>query len=96
MDAHAYDDRAVTQLAALAVGAGPRGHVDWAKVPADVLEIISELLEAAASLGWSTDTLTKEVFKAHERTQQGTPAGRFAAFANHLMNAAETRTDQAA
>jgi hypothetical protein len=65
-------------------------------VPADVLEIISELLEAAASLGWSTDTLTKEVFKAHERTQQGTPAGRFAAFANHLMNAAETRTAQAA
>ena len=96
MDAHAYDDRAVTQLAALAVGAGPRGHVEWAKVPADVLEIISELLEAAASLGWSTDTLNKEVLKAHERTQQGTPAGRFAAFANHLMNAAETRTAQAA
>jgi len=52
--------------------------------------------DAAASLGWSTDTLTEEVFKAHERTQQGTPAGRFAAFANHLMNAAETRTAQAA
>lgn len=96
MDAHAYDDRAVTQLAALAVGAGPRGHVDWAKVPADVLEIISELLEAAASLGWSTETLNREVLRAHERTQQGTPAGRFAAFANHLMNAAETRTAQAA
>jgi hypothetical protein len=96
MDAHAYDDRAVTQLAALAVGAGPRGHVEWAKVPADVLEIISELLEAAASLGWSTETLNREVLRAHERTQQGTPAGRFAAFANHLMNAAETRTAQAA
>jgi len=89
-------DPVALRNAALAVGAGPRGHVDWAKVPADVLEIISELLEAAASLGWSTDTLTKEVLKAHERTQQGTPAGRFAAFANHLMNAAETRTAQAA
>jgi hypothetical protein len=96
MDAHAYDDQAVTRLAALAVGAGPRGHVDWAKVPADVLEIISELLEAAGSLGWSTETLNREVLRAHERTQQGTSAGRFAAFANHLMNAAETRAAQAA
>lgn len=96
MNAHAYDDRAVTRLAALAVGAGPRGRVDWAKVPAEVLEIIRELLEAAASLGWSTDTLDKEVIKAHERTQQGTSAGRFAAFANHLMNAAETHAAEAA
>jgi hypothetical protein len=96
MNAHAYDDRAVTRLAALAVGAGPRGRVDWAKVPAEVLEVIRELLEAAASLGWSTDTLDKEVIKAHERTQQGTSAGRFAAFANHLMNAAETHAAEAA
>jgi len=96
MDAHAYDDQAVTRLAALAVGAGPRGHVDWAKVPADVLEVISELLQAAGSLGWSTEALNKEVLKAHERTRQGTPAGRFAALANHVMNAAETRAAQAA
>jgi hypothetical protein len=96
MAAHSYDDRAVTLLAALAVGAGPRGHVDWAQVSSDVLEIISEVLEAAASLEWSTETLNKEALKAHERTQQATPAGRFAAFANHLMNAAETRTPQAA
>jgi hypothetical protein len=96
MDAGAYDDQAVTRLAALAVGAGPHGHVDWAKVPAEVLEVIAELLEAAASLGWSTEALNREVIRAHEGTQQGTPAGRFAAFANHLMNAAETRAAQAA
>ena len=96
MDAHGYDDQAATRLAALAVGAGPRGHVDWALVPADVLEMIAELLQAAGSLGWSTEALNKEVLRAHESTQQGTPAGRFAAFANHLMNAAETRAAQAA
>jgi hypothetical protein len=60
-----------------------------------VLVTIAELLEAAAKLAWSNDTLTKEVIKAHNKTQQGTSTGRFAAFANHLMNAAETASEAA-
>jgi hypothetical protein len=90
-----YDDQVVTRLAALALGAGPRGRVAWDAVPADVLVTIAELLEAAAKLGWSNDTLTKEVIKAHNKTQQGTSTGRFAAFANQLMNAAETASEAA-
>ena len=95
MKDHAYDDQVVTRLAALALGAGPRGRVAWDVVPADVLLIIAELLESAAKLGWSNDTLAKEVIKAHNKTQQGTSTGRFAAFANHLMNAAETASEAA-
>ena len=75
MDAHAYDDQAATRLAALAVGAGPRGHVDWAKVPADVLETIAELLQAAGSLGWSTEALNREVIRAHESNSAGDTRG---------------------
>jgi hypothetical protein len=95
MKDHGYDDQVVTRLAALALGAGPRGRVAWDAVPADVLVIIAELLESAAKLRWSNDTLTKEVIKAHNKTQQGTSTGRFAAFANHLMNAAETASEAA-
>ena len=95
MKDHGYDDQVVTRLAALALGAGPRGRVSWDAVPAEVLVIIAELLEAAAKLGWSNDTLTKEVIKAYNKTQQGTSTGRFAAFANHLMNAAETASEAA-
>jgi hypothetical protein len=95
MKDHGYDDQVVTRLAALALGAGPRGRVSWDAVPAEVLVIIAELLEAAAKLAWSNDTLTKEVIKAHNKTQQGTSTGRFAAFANHLMNAAETASEAA-
>jgi hypothetical protein len=95
MKDHGYDDQVVTRLAALALGAGPRGRVAWDAVPADVLVTIAELLEAAAKLSWSNDTLTKEVIKAHNKTQQGTSTGRFAAFANHLMNAAETASEAA-
>jgi hypothetical protein len=96
MASHGYSDRTVTQLAALAVGVGPKGKVDWAKVAPQTMQVLAELLESAASLDWTPDALAKEVHKAHNSTQQSTPAGRFSAFAGHLTDLAESRSVEAA
>ncbi len=91
MDTHGYSDRTVTQLAALAVAVGPKGKVDWAKVPAQTVGVLAEVLENAGTMQWSADTLAKEVMAAHNSSQQTTPAGRFSAFAGRLADLAEAR-----
>lgn len=96
MDNHGYSDRTVTQLAALSVGMGSNGRVDWAKVPPQTMGVLADLLESAGSLKWKPDTLRKEVLKAHNSTHHSTAAGRFSAFAGHLMDLAECRSVEAA
>ena len=40
MARHSYSDRSVTQLAALAVGCGPKGKVDWEKIPPHTMQVL--------------------------------------------------------
>jgi hypothetical protein len=96
MATHGYSDRTVTQLAALAVGVGPKGKVDWDKIPSRTMGVLAELLESAGAVEWTPDFLAKEVLKAHNSTQKSTPAGRFSAFACHLTDLAESRSVEAA
>ena len=96
MASHDYSDRTVTQLAALAVGVGPRGKVDWGTIPPQTMQVLAELLESAGSLEWTPDLLAKEVLQAHNSTHQATAAGRFSAFAGHLTDLAESRSVEAA
>jgi len=91
MDIHGYSDRTVTQLAALAVAVGPKGKVDWEKVPAQTVGVLAEVLENAGTVQWTADTLAKEVMAAHNSSQQTTPAGRFSALAGRLADLAEAR-----
>jgi hypothetical protein len=91
MDTHGYSDRTVTQLAALAVAVGPKGQVDWQKVPAQTVGVLADLLESAGAVEWNADTLAKEVMAAHNSSHQTTPAGRFSAFAGRLADLAEAR-----
>jgi hypothetical protein len=96
MASRGYSDRSVTQLAALAVGVGPKGKVVWEEIPPDTMQVLAELLESAGSLQWTPDFLAKEVLKAHNDTHHPTPAGRFSAFAGHLIDLAESRSVEAA
>jgi hypothetical protein len=96
MASDGYSDRTVTQLAALAVGVGPKGKVNWEKIPTHTMQVLAELLESAVSLEWTPDFLAKEVLKAHNGTHHPTPAGRFSAFAGHLTDLAESRVVEAA
>jgi hypothetical protein len=64
-------------------GGHPDGHGTY-------MAMLAELLESAASIGWSAERLGKEVLAAHSRKGQVTPAGRFSAFAGHLTELAET------
>ena len=91
MAEHDYDDRAVTRLAALATGGGPRAEVKWAEVKPDTLLILADLLDSAAAIGWSNEHLDQAVLEAHKSSRQSSPAGRFSALANHIKDLAETR-----
>jgi len=90
MDEHRYTDRTVALLAKLAIGQPPKRRLVWGQVPAGTMTVLAELLESAASIGWSAERLGKEVLAAHSRKGQVTPAGRFSAFAGHLTELAET------
>ena len=96
MAEHEYDDRAVTRLAALATGGGPRAEVKWAEVKPDTLLILADLLDSAAAIGWSNEHLDQAVLEAHKSSRQSSPAGRFSALANHIKDLAETRAMEAA
>ncbi|MGO9792000.1 MAG: hypothetical protein ACLP8S_21615 [Solirubrobacteraceae bacterium] len=97
MEARGYTDQTVTQLAKLAIGVAPKGRLDWSKVPPSTMLVLAELLESASTLDWTPEVLAKEVLAAHNGNQQATPAGRFSAFAGHLINLAESRAaDEAA
>lgn len=91
---HDYTERAATRIAALAIGADPDRKIDLAKVPPATLRCVAELLDAAATMQWSTGKLDEEISRAHNSTQQGTSASRFGAFAIHLMNGAEARAEE--
>lgn len=88
---HEYDDAPVTRLAALATGRGPRSQVDWQSITAPMLLALADLLDSAASLGWDSQQLDRELLKAHDSDRQTSAAGRFSAFANGLKDMAETR-----
>jgi hypothetical protein len=97
MDEHSYTDRSVALLAKLAIGQPPKRTLVWRQVPAGTMTVLAELLESAASIGWSAERLGNEVLAAHSRKGQVTPAGRFSAFAGHLTELAETAlVDEAA
>jgi hypothetical protein len=89
-----YTERTATRIAGLAIGADPDGKIDLAKVPPATLRCVAELLDAAATLRWSTGKLDEEISRAHNSTQQGTSASRFGAFAIHLINSAEARVEE--
>ncbi len=93
---HDYTERAAGRIAALAIGADPDGKIAVEKVAPATLRLVGELLDAAATLEWSTGKLDEEVSRAHNNTQQGTSASRFGAFATHLVNSAEGRLEEAA
>jgi hypothetical protein len=94
IDRHDYTERAAARIAALAIGADPDRKIDLAKIPPGTLRCIGELLDAAATLRWSTGKLDEEISRAHNSTQQGTSASRFGAFAIHLINSAEARVEE--
>ncbi len=91
MTEHGYDDRAVTRFAALATGGGPRTQVKWAQVKPNTLLILADLLESAATIGWSNEQLDQAVRAAHNSSRQNSVAGRFSALANQIKDLAETR-----
>jgi hypothetical protein len=94
IDRHDYTERAAARIAALAIGADPDRKIDLAKVAPGTLRCVGELLDAAATLEWSTGKLDEEISRAHNSTQQGTSASRFGAFAIHLINSAEARVEE--
>jgi len=96
MDAHGYTDRPVARLAALAIGVGSRGKLDWNKVPGATMAVLADLIEAAGTIGWTPEKLASEVQKAHDGSQRKTAAGRFSAFAGNLMTLAEDHAREAA
>jgi hypothetical protein len=91
---HDYTERAAARIAALAIGADPDRKIDLAKIPPGTLRCVGELLDAAATLEWSTGKLDEEISRAHNSTQQETSASRFGAFAIHLINSAEARVEE--
>jgi len=91
MDDHGYPDQTVALLAKLSIGLPPKRTLEWAKVPASTMTVLAELLDSAATVGWSADLLDKEVLAAHTSKGQTTAAGRFSAFAGHLTELAEAR-----
>jgi hypothetical protein len=93
---HDYSDRAVTRLAALATGAGPKARVDWGAIEPSLVLTLAELLHHAGTLGWSNSQLDREILKCHNSTDQNSGAGRFTAFAENLSYMAETRAMTAA
>jgi hypothetical protein len=94
IDRYDYTERAAARIAALAIGADPDRKIDLAKIPPETLRCVGELLDAAATLEWSTGKLDEEISRAHSSTQQGTSASRFGAFAIHLINSAEARVEE--
>jgi hypothetical protein len=90
-----YTERAAGRIAALAIGADPDARIALEKIAPATLRLVGELLDAAATLEWSTGKLDEEISRAHNNTQQGTSASRFGAFAVHLVNSAEVRTEEA-
>jgi hypothetical protein len=93
---HDYTERAAGRIAALAIGADPDAKIALEKIAPATLRLVGELIDAAATLEWSTGKLDEEVSRAHNNTQQGTSASRFGAFATHLVNSAEARIEEAA
>jgi len=65
-------------------------------LPDDRLREITRLLQCAAQVGWDNARLQQMVTRAHNSAHQNTPAGRYAAFGNHLTNAARDHAAEAA
>ncbi len=91
MTQHDYPVNVVEHLLALLTCANPGQKIELEKVPAQKLAAAADLLNSAGAVGWSAKRLDEEIRKAANSSQQSTPAGRFAAFANYLTDLAETR-----
>lgn len=93
---HDYRDDVVHRLIALSQGQGSEWQIAWERLPEEKLREITRLLGCAGQLGWDNARLGQMVMRAHNSAQQGTPAGRYSTFANHLTNSAEARVSEAA
>ena len=91
---HDYSERSAARLAALASGADPDGRIEWSTISAATVRCVAELLDAAATLQWTSQSLDDEISRAHNNTQHGTSASRFGALAVHLVNSAEARDEE--
>lgn len=91
MNERGYPDRTVALLAKLSIGLPPKRTLRWATVPPATMTVLADLLESAATVGWSAQLLGREVLAAHNSKSQNTAAGRFSAFAGHLTELAEAR-----
>jgi hypothetical protein len=93
---HGYQQSVVHRLVALSQGQGPERQIAWESLPEDTVREIARLLSCAAQLGWDHTQLQQMVMRAHNSTHQNTPAGRYAAFSNHLTCAARDHAAEAA
>lgn len=93
---HDYQQDVVHRLIALSQGQGSERQIAWEGLPEQKIREITGLLGCAAQLGWDNARLGLMVMRAHNSAHQNTPAGRYAAFANHLTNSAEARAAETA
>jgi hypothetical protein len=93
---HDYQQDVVHRLIALCQGQGSQRQIAWDSLPEHKIREITGLLGCAAQLGWDNARLGQMVMRAHNSAHQNTPAGRYAAFANHLTNSAEARATETA
>lgn len=88
---HDYDEQAVARLAALALGRDRNARVSMGQLGTDLVRTLTDLLDCAASIGWDSQRLDRELLDAHGANQHTSTAGRFSAFANNLKDLAESR-----
>jgi hypothetical protein len=93
---HDYQQDVVHRLIALSQGQGSQRQIAWERLPEQKIREIAGLLRCAGQLGWDNARLGQMVMRAHNSAHQNTPAGRYAAFANHLTNSAEARATETA
>jgi hypothetical protein len=93
---HEYREDVVHRLIALSQGQGSEWQIAWERLPEEKLREITRLLRCAGQLGWGNARLGQMVMRAHNSTQQNTPAGRYSTFSNHLSTSAEARVSETA
>jgi hypothetical protein len=93
---HDYRNDVVNRLVALSQGQGSERQIACERLPGEKIREITRLLRCAGQLGWDNARLGQMVMRAHNSTQQNTPAGRYSTFANHLTTSAAARVSEAA
>lgn len=93
---HEYREDVVHRLVALSQGQGSERQIAWDSLPEEKIREITRLLRCAGQLGWDNARLGQMVMRAHNSTQQNTPAGRYSTFEHHLTTSAEARVSETA